>query len=197
MIAWINFGILVFSALAMLYFYVRSVGPAALEKRIGEAAYARCTRYRVVAGVFEIIALANYIVYYFYPLPIGLPRTFPWAWWISIVVGVAIAVPGGYLWWRGTKDAGEETVITKKGHMLYGGVYERMRHPQAAGEITYWWVAAFILNSPFLALVSFIWVPIFWLMCWAEEKDLAVRYGEPYLEYKRTTGFMMPRRKPR
>jgi len=92
------------------------------------------------------------------------------------------------------KDAREETIWVKKEHTLFAGIYEKMRHPQAAGEVTYWWVIAFFLHSPFLALFSFIWIPIFYIMCWAEEKDLVIRYGEEYLEYKRKTGFIIPRR---
>ena len=194
MIAWINFGVLIVSAILFLYFYVKSAGPAALEKKIGESAYAKCTRYRVIASVFELIALANYIVYFFYPLPIALPQAFPWDWWISLVIAFVILVPGGYLMWRGMSDAEEETFATKKEHTLFGGIYTKIRHPQATGELSYWWVIAFILNSPFLAIFSIVWIPIFYVLCRAEEKDLAIRYGETYLEYKRNTGFLIPKR---
>jgi protein-S-isoprenylcysteine O-methyltransferase Ste14 len=195
MIAWINFVVLVVSAVLFLYFYVNSVSPAALEKKIGEAAYAKCTAYRLIASAFEIVAVANYIVYFFYPLPVPLPQTFPWAWWVSIVIGISIAVPGGYLMGIGLRDAGKESIGPKKEHKLYGGIYEKVRHPQATGEVTLWWVVAFILNSPFLAIFSFIWLPIFYMFCRAEERDLVIRYGEPYLEYKRNTGFLIPKRK--
>ena len=194
MIAWVNVIVLIVSALLCLYFYVKSAGPAALEKRIGPRAYARCTQYRFIASVFMGIASINYVVYFFYPLPIPLPRTFPWPWWVSALIAVLIAVPSGYLLWRGVKDAGEETMILKKEHTLYGGIYEKIRHPQAAGELPFWWVFAFLLHSPFLALVSFIWVPIFILMCRAEERDLLIRYGEAYVEYMRRTGSLIPKR---
>ncbi len=195
MIAWINFVVLIVSALLFLYFYVKSVSPAALEKKMGEAAYAKCMHYRLIASAFEIVAVADYIVYFFYPLPVSLPQTFPWAWWVSIIIAIAIALPGGYLMGIGLRDAGKESIGPKKEHALYGGIYEKVRHPQATGEVTLWWVIAFILNSPFLAIFSFIWLPIFYIFCWAEERDLAIRYGEPYLEYKRNTGFLIPKRR--
>ena len=193
-IAWINTVVLTISALLFLYFYVKSVSPAALEKRIGEISYARCKRYRQIAIVFEFITIVNYVVYYFYPLSMPLPLVFPWDYWISIVIAVAIAVPSSYLMYIGMKDAGEEAITPKKEHSLYGGIYEKIRHPQATGEIFLWWVAAFILNSPFLAIFSIIWLPVFYIMCVAEEKDLVIRYGEAYLEYKRNTGFLIPKR---
>lgn len=93
------------------------------------------------------------------------------------------------------KDTGKESIVTKKEHALYGGIYEKVRHPQAIGELPYWWVIAFALNSPFLAIFSVIWIPIFYLFCWAEERDLVIWYGEPYLEYRRNMGFLIPKRK--
>jgi protein-S-isoprenylcysteine O-methyltransferase Ste14 len=56
-----------------------------------------------------------------------------------------------------------------------------------------WWVMAFLLHSPFLALFSFVWVPIFLAACLAEERDLLLRYGEAYEAYRRRKGFLLPR----
>lgn len=194
MVHWANFAVLVLSTLLFLCFYVRSVGPAALEARIGTRAYTLCSRYRLVASAFMTVATVNYVIYFFYPLPVPLPRAFPWSWWISGLIALAIAVPSGYLFYRGVRDAGEETMIPSKGHTLYGGVYEKIRHPQAAGELPFWWVVAFLLHSPFLALYSLAWIPIFVVICMAEERDLVTRYGEAYEEYRARTGFLLPRR---
>jgi len=49
-----------------LYFYVKSVSSAALEKKIGEIAYAKCKKYWIIASAFEIVSLANYVIYFFY-----------------------------------------------------------------------------------------------------------------------------------
>lgn len=122
------------------------------------------------------------------------PQTFPWSWWNSALAALVIAVLGGYIWFKGMKDAGEETMVVKKEHTLYTGIYTKMRHPQASGEVTYWWVIAFLLNSPFLVLFSFVWKPIFYVMCLAEEKDLVICYGEKYLECRKNTGFIIPKR---
>ena len=194
MIEWINFATLLLSTFLTLTFYVKSVGPAALAERIGEGAYKRCTIYRVFAAVFMTIAMANYVIYIFYPLPISLAQTFPWSRWVSILMAALIALPSGYIWFRGMKDAGEETMIVKEGHTLYGGIYEKIRHPQAVGEMPFWFVIAFLLHSPFLVLYSIIWVPIFWIMCMAEEKDLLIRYGKAYEEYQKRVGAFFPKR---
>ncbi len=194
MISWINFATMLISAFLFSYFYIKSVKPAALEKEIGKIAYFRCAVYRLMALIFEIIICINYIVCFFYPLPISILRTFPWNWWISIMIAVVITIPAGYLFGKGVKDAGREAMVPAKDQVLFGGIYKQIRHPQAVGELMFWWVIALLLNSPFLALFSFIWIPIFYLFCWAEEKDLVIRYGNKYLEYRKNTGFIIPKR---
>ncbi len=195
MIPWINFAVLVLSTLLFLYFYVQSAGPAALEARIGPRAYALCTRYRFIAAALLCVATVNYVIYFFYPLPIPLPAAFPWPWWVSALISLVIAVPSGYLFIRGMRDAGEESMFVRKDHTMYGGIYEKIRHPQAAGELPFWWVLAFLLHSPFLALYSVVWIPIFVAISLAEERDLVLRFGQAYEEYQERTGFLLPKRK--
>jgi protein-S-isoprenylcysteine O-methyltransferase Ste14 len=194
LIEWINFAVMVLSTLLTLFFYLKSVGPVALAEKIGETAYKRCTVYRMMAGIFMTIAMVNYVLYIFYPLPLPLVDTFPWQRWISISIAILIAIPSGYIWFRGMRDAGEETMIVKQEHTLYGGIYEKIRHPQAVGEMPFWFVIAFLLHSPFLVLYSFVWVPIFWIMSMAEEKDLIIRYGQAYEEYRKQVGAFFPKR---
>jgi protein-S-isoprenylcysteine O-methyltransferase Ste14 len=194
-IEWINFIILIISAILFLAFYVRSVSPAQLERKMGDAAYSKCKTYRIIASVFEGITIVNYVVYAFYPIPIGLPLMIPLEWWILVILGLVILVPGIYIMLIGVKDAGEETLEPKKEHGLYTGIYEKVRHPQAIGESVLWFPIALFLNSPFLILFSFLWIPIFYLMCIAEEKDLILRYGQPYLNYRNRVGFLIPKKK--
>ncbi|MGY5877367.1 MAG: isoprenylcysteine carboxylmethyltransferase family protein [Candidatus Thorarchaeota archaeon] len=195
MVEWINIGVLVLSTVLFLYFYVKSVGPAALEKKIGDGAYSKCKKYRQIAGMFEGITILNYIVYRFYPLPIGFPDVLPWDYIISVPVGLVILILGLFIMGVGVKDAGREALEPRKEHTLYRGIYDRVRHPQAIGEAPLWFPFALFLNSPFLLLYSFVWIPIFYIMCIAEERDLIIRYGQPYLEYRDRVGFLIPKRK--
>jgi len=101
-----------------VFYYVKSAGPAALEQKIGPTAYARCTRYRTLSAIFMTLAGINYVVYAFYPIPLPLPRVFPWPYWVSALIAVVIAIPSGILFAWGMKDAGEETMRVKKEHQL-------------------------------------------------------------------------------
>lgn len=195
MISFLNFSVLIVSSVLFTYFYFLSVSPAALEKKIGPSAYQRCARYRVISSIFMTIAGVNYILYYWFPLALPLPRTFPWPWWVSAVIAVLIALPSGWLMLRGVKDAGEETIRPKPEHTLYTGIYQHLRHPQAVGEFPFWWVLAFLAHSPFLVLFTFLYIPVWYSMCWMEEKDLLIRYGQAYEEYRRNTGFWFPKKK--
>ncbi len=193
MIAWLNVVCLVAVTILTALFYVKSAGPAALEQRIGPAAYARCGRYRAVSAVFMFVGMANYVVYYFYPLPLPLPEEFPWSHWISAVAGTALALPAVYLVLRGMRDAGKETLVPQKEQTLYGGIYERVRHPQA-WEAVLWFTFALWLHSPFLVLYSFVWLAVEYLMVMAEERDLVLRFGRAYLDYRQRTPAFLPGR---
>ena len=195
MIELINFLILIISTALMSFFYIKSIGPAKLEEKIGEIAYKRCGNYRIIASFFELITIVNFILYFFFPLPISLPQFFIWDYWISVVLSIVIFFPCLYIMLKGVKDAGREALFPDKKHTLYGGIYEKIRHPQALGEVFIWWAAALLLNSPFLFLYSIVWFPIFYWFCKAEEKDLIIRYGKSYIDYKSRTGMFIPKKK--
>jgi protein-S-isoprenylcysteine O-methyltransferase Ste14 len=195
MIAWINFAVLLLSSILFLMFYVRSASPAAQEMVIGSRAYRLCFYNRVAAAGFEFLLTANIVLYRFFPLPTPLPESFPWPWWTSAIVAAAIGIPAGVLMFIGMRDAGEETMHPKKEHTLYGGIYAKMRHPQAVGEYFLMPAIGILLHSPFLTLFSLIYLPIFIVLCWAEEQDLMLRYGKAYAEYCRRTGAFWPKRR--
>jgi protein-S-isoprenylcysteine O-methyltransferase Ste14 len=195
MFAWINFAILIIASILFLVFYVRSVSPAGRELVIGLRAYRLCYYDRLIAGTFEFIILANYILYHIYPLESPLPDRFPWSWYISLIIALIIGIPATTLMVIGMLHAGEETMRPKKEHKMYAGIYTRMRHPQAVGEVFLFPVIAILLNSPFLTLFSLIYFPVFVIISFAEEQDLLLRYGDAYANYCKRTGAFWPKRR--
>jgi len=191
-IAVINFAVLVLSTILFTYFYLASVRIGVLEAKIGDRAYKLSTVNRLISVFLMTLAGVNYVIYFFNPLPIPSLNKFPWPYWISAVIGGVLAIPSLYLWFKGMIDAGKPTIIVSKGLKLYGGIYKRIRHPQASGELVFWWVLALFLNSPFLALYSIVWIPIFIWVSIAEERDLLIRYGDAYRNYRNSTGFFLP-----
>ncbi len=197
MIAWVNFITLIIGGGLMTGLYLLSARPAALERKVGAKAYKLCGTYRLLTTIFMFTITANYILYHWFPLPIDpFPQTFQWPYWVSIVIAVIIAIPSLYLEVRSTMDAKSEALLPDKSHTLYRGIYEKIRHPMALGEAPLWWVIAFIINSPFLVVFSFIWIPVWYWWCIAEEKDLVLRYGDAYIAYREKTGMFWPKHQP-
>ena len=194
MIAWIIITVLLASSLAFLLFYVLSVSPARLEITFPDRAYKMCFRLRLIAMFFELVTVICYGLYYVYPLPIPIPINFPWPWWSSAFLAAVIGLPAIVLMGIGMNAAGSEALRPRKENRMFSGIYNKIRHPQAAGEVFLWLVFSFLLNSPFLAIFSLIYFPLFVLLCWSEEQDLLLRFGEKYADYIRRTGAFWPNR---
>jgi methanethiol S-methyltransferase len=194
MIALINFISLLAGGVLMTALYLMSARPAALEKKIGERAFKRCGAYRIASSVFMLTLTANYVLYHWFPLPFDpLPARFPWPYWVSAAIALAIALPSSALMIRSILDAKSEALVPDKSHALYGGIYLRIRHPMALGEVPLWWVFALLVDSPFMAAFSFVWLPVWFWWCVAEERDLAIRYGREYDNYRSRTGMFFSR----
>jgi protein-S-isoprenylcysteine O-methyltransferase Ste14 len=178
-------------------FYIKSISPAALEQQIGEVAYEKSARYRKLATAAYYLMFLNYVIYFFYPLSTPLPDLFPWEYWITGMIATGIAVPSMYLMYIGARDAGKETLTPKKEHTMYGGIYEKIRHPQALGEVWLGLIIGLYLNSPLLAVLSLIFFPVFYYFSILEERDLVIRYGQDYIDYRERTGMFIPKRKKR
>lgn len=193
MIAWLNAAGMVLSLVLTTALYAVSVSPVQLEPRFGKRIWKICALLRAVSGVFMTTYIAGFVVHVFHPVPV-LPATFPWPWWVSAIAAVVLYLPLGFAFYRGVKDAGSEALRPDPANPMYGGIYERIRHPQALGEGPSFIFIALAFNSPFLVLLSLLWIPAYYLFCVAEERDLVLRFGDPYREYQTRTGMILPRR---
>lgn len=194
MIEWLNLVLLILSTFTSLFFYIKSVQPAKLEQEIGEIAYEKCERYRVYASIPFGIFFISYILYVFYPLPLPIPNELPWDYTISVIAAIIWAIPAFALMGIGVRHAGEETLTPRKEHTMYGGIYNKIRHPQSLGEVWTGFILALVLHRTFLFLFSFLWIPIFYYMSVVEERDLILRYGKPYEEYRERVGMYFPKK---
>lgn len=55
-------------------------------------------------------------------------------------------------------------------------------------------ITAFLVDSPFMVIFSFIYIPVWSYLRIAEERDLVIRYGTDYEEYCKNTGFWLPKK---
>lgn len=195
-LGWVNFAVLILTSIVFSVMYVLSVRPAHLEQKLGDKAYRRCTRYRLIASILMTITSVNFLLYRWYPLPIDpLPARFPWSYWVNIVISIVFGIPAVALMVWGVRDAGEEAMVPDKSHTLYGGIYNKIRHPQALGEAPMWIAMGLLINAPFLVVFSLIYLGVWYWWCVEEEKDLLLRYGQSYAAYRERTGMFFPKRK--
>ena len=198
MTAIVNFMVLILSAVLFTVFYNYSVQPARLETKMGQAAWGHCGRVRKLSFVFYGIIMVCYVLYGFSPLNhtfsgFPLPRFFGWGWIPSVAVGLVISIFSIILLLKATSAAKKESYTPRKENEMYGGIYKKIRHPQAIGDSTFYVAIGFFVNSPLLVLVSLLWLPIYYYISLVEERDLLVRYGEPYKKYMEQTGMFIPK----
>lgn len=178
----------------MSILYVIGVSPARLEQKIGKRSYKYCGLIRTVSMFFLLIVIISYVIYALYPLSLSIPASFPWNYWISLLIAIVITIPSLCLMIRALIDAGTEAAIPKKEHTMFRGIYEKIRHPQAVGELPLWFAISFFIHSLHMAIFSIVWIPVWYWWCIAEEKDLLIRYGDNYVNYMELTGRFFPKR---
>ena len=81
----------------------------------------------------------------------------------------------------------------RKAELVTDGIYSRVRHPLYLA--TFLVFSALALIYPFPPVITFSLCMILYTMIGAyfEERKLVLHYGDDYLEYKRTAGFILPR----
>ena len=120
-----------------------------------------------------------------------LPRFAPW-------VGAIVMLAALWLFWRSHADLGRQwsaTLEVREGHALVdGGVYRRVRHPMYA-SIFLWCIAQGLLLPNWLAgwcaLATF--TVMYVVRTPREERMMREFLGQPYEDYMRRTGRLIPR----
>ena len=191
-IEWLNFISLHVCAILFAYLTTLSVMPVTREEERGEQAWDECATLRNISFVFAGIMILNTIFWFWFPVS-------ELAWVLNpdplfgIIIGAIIGIPCIAILRVAMRDAGEEMGAPQKGISMHGGIYKRIRHPGALGEMPLYIVVALIVNSLFLTIWMTAFVFLFTPMhIYYEEKDLLKRFGEDYAEYRRTTPALFP-----
>ena len=197
-IAWINFIILNLATVLCWSFYIRSVQPFQRAEKFGEKAWDIAKRDRIITGILMFVITISMILWFWFPIPL-LAWPVSDNWFLSVLIGVILAIIFTPIMFKGFKDAGRESMEPSKSAKLHGGIYNQIRHPQTLGEMPWFVIISLFINSLFLViwatLMIFITTPI---IIHYEEKDLIKRFGREYQEYQRRTGALFPKlRKPK
>ena len=102
---------------------------------------------------------------------------------VVIIIGLALMAAGWYQTWRARRMGGR---------LVTAGLYRWVRHPRylgflllALGFLVQWPTLPTLLLSPFLALA-------YVRLARREERELAARFGEPWLAYWARTPLLVP-----
>jgi protein-S-isoprenylcysteine O-methyltransferase Ste14 len=197
MFEYINLAILIISIVLFSILYTLSTLPKTLSEKMGEKSWQRCKTFRFVAIIFEFISLVNLILWVWDPMKIEAVK---WEisskWWVGVIVGGIIVVIGVILMVKGMLDAGSETHTPSEETKMYGGIYNKVRHPQTLGEMPMFPAIAFIVNSWFLVILMTAYILIYTpIMIYFEERDLVKRFGDEYRQYQKEVGVLLPKLK--
>jgi methanethiol S-methyltransferase len=189
----INFASLLIASILSFYFYIRSVTPLTLQKKIGDKAWKISNRYRILADTFWTILIVNLILWIWFPLNyINYPITDNYL--ILLIVSLILMVPFIIITIKAFQDAGTETVKASEKTEMYGGIYNYIRHPQMLGATPIILLICCLLNSLTLLIIFIILMLIIVpIVIYYEEKDLILRFGDSYLEYRKKTGAIIPK----
>ena len=123
----------------------------------------------------------------FVPLP-------DWLRWTGLAIGALCVF---FLWWVFTSIGSNisETVLTKKDHQLVtDGPYRWIRHPLYSGALLAFFSLSFVASNAFMAGLVVLGAILFVaVVIPREEEVLIAKFGEAYLEYRKSTGRLLPR----
>jgi protein-S-isoprenylcysteine O-methyltransferase Ste14 len=117
--------------------------------------------------------------------------------WVSIVAGFGLLCVEVYLFVRAERELGSKRLVghaelTGTGELSTVGMYAHVRHPRYAGMFCGVAGAALLAGSLRLWVVVAIWWVFALAVIRLEERELAARFGGPYIEYRKRVPAFLP-----
>ena len=116
---------------------------------------------------------------------------------LLFILGILLGVGGAVMAMMASRVISVSTVADmrtdRKAELVTDGIYSRVRHPLYLATLLVFLALALIY--PFPVFIVFSLSMIFYTMIGAyfEERKLVKHYGDEYIEYKKTAGFILPR----
>ncbi|MBY8988671.1 MAG: isoprenylcysteine carboxylmethyltransferase family protein [Candidatus Lokiarchaeota archaeon] len=193
MIEWINFSVLFLSLFLFCYFYTLSIQPVKREGKRGERAWKECTILRYLSWFFNLTMCISFLIWIWFPIPFLDWKIHP-TYLTCILIGIGLGTPFFIILLKAMKDAGSESLYPSRATIMYGGIYNYIRHPQTLGEFPMFVSLAFFVNSWFLVFLMVVFIIVYPpIMIYYEEKDLVRRFGDDYRDYQQRTGAIFPK----
>jgi len=117
--------------------------------------------------------------------------------WASIGAGIALVGIEIYLFLRVERELGSRRLVghaelTGTGEMHTGGLYARVRHPRYSGMFCAVVGAALLCGTRLLWIILAIWWVFALLAIHMEEREMAARFGDVYVAYRKRVPAFLP-----
>jgi protein-S-isoprenylcysteine O-methyltransferase Ste14 len=116
---------------------------------------------------------------------------------LLFLLGMTLLALGGVVAMLASRSISVSTVADmrtdRKPTLVTGGLYARTRHPLYLATILF--LLSLIAFYPFsnILVFSLAFVGYVVIGAYLEERKLVIQYGEQYIAYRRTAGFLLPR----
>jgi protein-S-isoprenylcysteine O-methyltransferase Ste14 len=120
----------------------------------------------------------------------------------SIIIGMALIIFEGWIFWRVKRDLGAARLVGKTelsggGEVIHQGIYGRIRHPRYVGSLIAILGACFLAGTRVMWTIAVVWSLLTLVAIAMEERELRQRFGAAYEEYcRRVPRFLPLRAKP-
>ncbi|MHA2026825.1 MAG: methyltransferase family protein [Candidatus Thorarchaeota archaeon] len=81
----------------------------------------------------------------------------------------------------------------RKAELITGGIYSRVRHPLYLATVLLFSAIALVYPFPIVIVFSLCMILYTMIGAYFEERKLVMHYGDEYLEYKKSAGFILPK----
>lgn len=153
----------------------------------------------LAAGLFFVIVLPLILI----NLGPALDRTIPYSTpdlgrWPQITGGVLMVIGAFFALWSITdqllKAGGTPLPMMATQKLLVSGPFKLCRNPMSFGTMLLYIGLGIVIESPgAIVIVIVLFTLLLMYIRRFEEEELEARFGEDYLEYKKTTPFLFPR----
>ena len=121
----------------------------------------------------------------------------------AFVLGLALIVFEGWIFWRVHHDLGTsrlvgKTEISGAGEIERGGIYGRIRHPRYTASFLAILGACFLAGTRVMWMIAAVWLVLMLAVISLEEREMRARFGAAYADYSdKVPRFLPTRGKPR
>ncbi|OLS25524.1 MAG: hypothetical protein ThorAB25_22310 [Candidatus Thorarchaeota archaeon AB_25] len=116
---------------------------------------------------------------------------------VFLLLGVISGLAGVILAMKASSVIDVSTVADmrtdRKAELITDGIYSRIRHPLYLATILVFSALALVYPFPVVIVFSLSLIGYTMIGAYFEERKLLKHYGDEYIEYKKTAGFILPK----